>query len=437
MSSAASHSLTPDPLTGTVFADRYLVRSLIARGSTGRVYLAEQLPLMRPVALKVLDVGDLSGPAGDRHRERFLREASILAQLSHANTVRLYDYGTHGPHPYVAMEYVGGRTLRTLLGSSALDPVRTVRIVRQICASLQEAHALGLVHRDLKPANVLVVDGMDGADLVKVVDFGLVKEVDDALHMTGEGVMVGTPMFMAPEQIRGLPLDQRCDVYAVGIMLYRMLSGQYPYAMGQQAAVLMAHLTETARPLSQVAPGLPAVDRFDEILASCLAKDPRDRMANVAELLRALKLVEASLLDAAGSPPDWSIREGRVVVGPRVRPARPGREAGRAVAVVAGVGAVLVFSLLFGFVFVRGWAAATRAPVDPGVPAPIAVNVASPLPEPEVTSAPPPAPAPPAQPVSPRAAPGPAAALPAVPPAAVTAPKPVVGTSDLRDPWVH
>ena len=143
----------------------------------GRVYEAEQQPLGRAVAVKILDVRPEIGSTASegRYHERFLREASLLARLTHPNTVRVYDYGTTGATPFLVMEYVRGVTLRALLGGRPLAPLRVVRIARQICASLEEAHGLGLVHRDLKPGNVLVSEGPDG-DVVKVVDFGLVKE---------------------------------------------------------------------------------------------------------------------------------------------------------------------------------------------------------------------------------------------------------------------
>ncbi|MCA9491236.1 MAG: serine/threonine protein kinase, partial [Myxococcales bacterium] len=207
-------------MQGQRIADRYAVGRPIARGSMGVVYEAIQEPLGRKVALKVLDIraGDTSATAANRHRERFLREASLLSALSHPNTVRVFDFGVHDGLTYLVMEYVDGPTLREILRAGPMDPLRAVRITRQICGSLDEAHERGKVHRDLKPANVMIARDQDGEDLVKVVDFGLVKEMEDAVHMTGDNMMVGTPMYMAPEQIRGRKVDQRCDIYALGVV---------------------------------------------------------------------------------------------------------------------------------------------------------------------------------------------------------------------------
>jgi hypothetical protein len=471
-----------DPLIGQRFAGRYRIRALVAAGSMGKVYDAEQEPLGRAVALKVLDIADAdrdaSASRGQRAQERFLREASLLGRLSHPNTVRVFDYGVEQDKPFIVMELVRGQNLRQLL-KGRISPIRAVRIARQICGSLSEAHEVGLVHRDLKPANVLVARGPDGDDLVKVVDFGLVKEMEDAVHMTGEGLMVGTPMFMAPEQIRGRKLDQRVDVYSLGILLYNALTGSFPFEQGQPAAVLMAHLTDPPKPFSEVAPGLELPDCVEWTVQRCLEKSPSGRFANVRELSRALKLCEAALLDeATATLTRLSLVEGRLVLpeaiyGRTPLPARVRqmRMARNGLAAIVVLSLCCVLAAAFGFVVLKGISAATRVerapvvitpPVAPAVPATTrpepepepqpepavgedAEGEAEPEPEPRVEARPPPRPAPTRE--RPARKPPVAVAKPAPapePPPAPAPPEPAptaadseleVRSSDLVDPW--
>jgi hypothetical protein len=406
----------PDPLVGSTLTGRYRIRRLIAAGATGRVYLADHLALGRPVALKVLA----------RARQDLAREASLLARLHHPNTVRVYEHGIEGELAFLAMEYVDGLTLRELLEEGRLEPLRACRIARQICGSLAEAHELGLVHRDLKPANILVAKGPDGDDLVKVVDFGLVEQVADAIHTTSEGLLVGTPMFMAPEQIRGRSLDQRCDIYALGVVLYRMLTGTWPYSEGEPAAVLVAHLTETPRPF---APELALPEVLEWTVARCLEKEPAQRFAHARELHRALQLCEAALLDDSGRAVVLELVEGRVVSAGqrRVRPAW--LELGLTLGATVGALSLL---MAFGYVLGKGYIAAVhleeRAPDVPGpvAPAPVAPEAVPVVPGPVVPAPVTPAPATPAP-------------LRAVPPRPAPAPEPEPPgwepTTDLVDPW--
>jgi serine/threonine-protein kinase len=355
---------TADPLVGQRFADRYRVRLLIARGSNGRVYAAEQLGTGRLVALKLL--APIYGNGRSDHnrvnRERFLREAQQLARLSHPNTVRVYDHGVEDGQAYIAMEYVEGQTLAAMLDEGPIDPLRSVRIARQICGSLAEAHELGLIHRDLKPANVLVSRRSGGNDAVKVVDFGLVKEVEDAVHMTGDGQLVGTPMFMSPEQIRGHQLDQRCDIYALGVLLYRALTGAFPFPEGMPAPVLMSHLNDPPLPFSAVTSRhLPSCVEWT--VQRCLEKDREARFVDVRELDRALRLCEASLLDeSATSLTQLRLVDGRLLL-PESLYGATSSEPWRGVAFFAvGAVTVAVLAMVFGFVLVKGVLAAMEPP---------------------------------------------------------------------------
>ncbi len=452
---------TTESLVGRVFADRYLVQRPLARGAMGAVYLAEQRPLGRPVAVKVLDVRPtMSSTTGaDRHDERFLREATLLSRLHHPNTVRVHDFGVHEGRSYLVMEYVDGPTLRELVQRGGrLDPVRAIRIARQVCGSLDEAHERGRVHRDLKPANVMIARDGDGEDLVKVVDFGLVKDIDDAVHMTGDGMMVGTPMFMAPEQIRGLKIDQRCDLYAIGVLLFYALTGGFPFDEGPPAAVLVAHLAEPPRRLRDLAPDLEVPDCLEWTIARCLEKAPADRFLNARELQRALRLCELALEDPTHVTlaAHLSLEGGQLVLPTEVRGAptalRLGPEArvARRRAAWPIVLAALTVALTGGAWW---WGRTTPDPrspepsvevpsapaprpiepptTSPDLPAASAVEAPTPEPPaPRVTRAPR-SPAPPREPA--RTAPEPGPALDARR-SERASPAPI-GSSDLKDPW--
>ena len=303
-----------DPWIGRLVGERYLVTARLARGSMGSVYEAVQTPLGRQVALKVLDIrpDHRERPGADKKdRKRFLREASLLSRLTHPNTVRVFDYGLQDDTPYIVMELVPGDTLAQILKKTGrLQPLRAVHIAQQICGALGEAHDFGVVHRDLKPANVLVSHG-PGATDIKVVDFGLVKEMRDAVEMTADGALIGTPMYMSPEQIRGEAIDQRCDIYALGVTLYLMTTGRVPFQEKQTAALLLAHIQDPPPPFATV-PGAPTVPQLEQVVLRCLAKRPEDRFADADEVFRALCLCEAVMTGQVQSNTALVVRHGRV-----------------------------------------------------------------------------------------------------------------------------
>ncbi|MCB9763761.1 MAG: serine/threonine protein kinase [Alphaproteobacteria bacterium] len=303
-----------DPLIGQSIAGRFLVRSLISRGSMGKVFLAEQQPLGRMVALKVLDVrvrGDHEDDAFDR---RFVNEASALARLHHPNTVRIYDYGVWEGLTWLAMEYIQGDTLSALLRDGPLDPSRALRIATRVCASLNEAHAAGIIHRDLKPGNVLIRSTpSDGEEVVKVVDFGLVKDMEDGSDLTAAGLIMGSPLYMAPEQVKGLKVDPRADLYALGVMLYRMLTGVPPFQAAGTVGVLVAHVNTPPPPFSTHAdaPALPPCVEWT--VMRCLEKSPDDRFADATELKRALRACRLALEDPTLAMVSLELQDGRLV----------------------------------------------------------------------------------------------------------------------------
>jgi serine/threonine-protein kinase len=282
---------------GMLVAGRYRIKSVIARGAMGVVYVADQMPLNRQVALKVLDQ-PLEGEDSERVQKRFFREASTLARLEHPNTVRIYDFGVWENVPFIAMELVEGFSLRRLQGNGAIPAVRAIDIGLQICSALREAHAMGLVHRDLKPANILITRHAGQLDFVKVVDFGLAKGFYGGdQDLTQAGQVLGTPMYMSPEQIRDESCEPRSDIYSLGVVLYRSLTGETPFAKGSTAEVLMANLYDKPRPFREVAPDLDIPPAVEWVVMRCLEKKLGDRFANVVELQKALKAVRRAVED--------------------------------------------------------------------------------------------------------------------------------------------
>ncbi|WP_437991121.1 protein kinase domain-containing protein [Sorangium sp. So ce145] len=299
----AARSSGQDPLIGATIADRYRIISLIARGGMGRVYRAEQFALGRICALKLL-LPDERLEQDPEFFRRFSREAATAARLTHPNSVTVFDYGRDDPRGiyFIAMEYIAGRTLhRVLHDEGALPEARAGRIARQICRALAEAHGLGLVHRDLKPGNVLLVDQEDEKDFVKVLDFGLVKDVSGRQldELTQRGVFIGSPKYTAPEQAMGHELSPRADIYALGVLLYEMLCGKAPFDRKVASATLMAHVSEPPPPLADHAQGALVSPAMTAIVMRCLEKCPDRRFQSMRECLTALK-------SAAGEPSDVS-----------------------------------------------------------------------------------------------------------------------------------
>ncbi len=282
----------PDPLIGRVINDRFKINALIARGGMGKVYRAEQAPLGRVCALKVLNP-NYAGEQDPEFHKRFFLEASIASKLTHPNTVTIFDYGrTEDDVYYMAMEYLDGHTLHRAIREAGHFPEeRAAHVARQICRALREAHSLGVIHRDLKPANIFLVEHGDETDFVKILDFGLVKNVSDTKteDLTQTGLFMGSPKYMAPEQIRGDRVDARTDIYSLGIILYEMIAGKVPFDRPNSVNILMAHVNEQPPPLRQMNPNTQVSAGFEEIIARCMAKDPDGRFRSMDEVLAALK----------------------------------------------------------------------------------------------------------------------------------------------------
>ena len=256
---------------GTSFAG-YRVESLVGRGGMGVVYRAIDLSLERPVALKLI-APELA--EDERFRARFLREPRLAASLDHPNVIPIYEAGEHDGQLYLAMRFVEGDDLRSVLDREGkLSPERTFRILAQVAGALDAAHRRALVHRDMKPANVL----LDGGDHAYLTDFGITKQLGG--DSTDTGRLVGTLDYLAPEQIRGEPVDARTDCYALGCVLYECLAGKPPFRRATEAETMWAHMQDEP-------PALRGHGRLDAVLRKALAKDREDRYGSCCDLIDA------------------------------------------------------------------------------------------------------------------------------------------------------
>jgi serine/threonine protein kinase len=302
---AVSRSSGPDPLIGRVIDERFRIVSVIARGGMGKVYRAEQSPLGRVCALKILNP-NYSGENDPEFHKRFFLEASIASKLTHPNTVTIFDYGrTADDIYYMAMEYLEGVTLhRAIREAGCFREDRACHIARQICRALREAHSHGVIHRDLKPANIFLTEHGDEPDFVKVLDFGLVKNITGETkpedQLTQTGLFMGSPKYMAPEQIRGENVDGRTDVYSLGIILYEMLAGKVPFERNTSLNILMAQVNDQAPPLRETNPNATASALMEELVAKCLAKDPNQRFSSMNDVLIGLKRLGGLAVQATG-----------------------------------------------------------------------------------------------------------------------------------------
>lgn len=290
---------------------QYQLHHKIGAGGMGEVYYAEHELLKRPCAIKLIRSESTADPLA---LARFEREVRSAARLSHHNTIEIYDYGhTDDGTFYYVMELLKGMSLADIVARfGPLPPGRAVFLLRQTCAGLAEAHALGLVHRDLKPANLFVALHGGEHDVIKILDFGLVKLTSEpeSTQLTADQTVSGTPMYMAPEQAKGdRHLDARADIYALGAVAYHILTGRPPFEGKTAIELLIAHARDTAVAPSKLRPEIPA--ELDAIVMRCLAKDPAQRFASVRELDQALAACPVARDWDMDRAADWWAREAR------------------------------------------------------------------------------------------------------------------------------
>jgi serine/threonine protein kinase len=306
----------------------YQLGELLGRGGMGEVYKATHRMLARPAAIKLIrteTLGAVDEEAAKLAITRFRREAEAAANLRSQHTVELYDFGvTDDGTLYLVMEFLNGMNLETLVRESGQLPAgRVIHILRQVCDSLGEAHALGLVHRDIKPANIHLGQVGLRHDFVKVLDFGLVKEVSKASVETSLATIpgqmaVGTPAYMAPEMALGEPVDGRADIYALGCVAYYLITGQLVFEAEKAFQMIAKHLQAAPIPPSERT-DRPVSPELERLILKCLAKDAKDRPQSAAQLAQALDWIPTDPWGEEEARQWWAAHDEPRTDGPQVR----------------------------------------------------------------------------------------------------------------------
>ena len=276
-------------LTGVVLEDRYQVEECLAEGAMGSVWRGERLKLGRAVAIKIMHE---ELPDELASRERFEREAKLMARLEHPNCVSVIDFGVHDGKPFLVMDLVRGTSLQELIDrEKRMEPPRAAEIMKQVLSGLAHAHELGIVHRDIKPANIMVGEKTGIGMQVRILDFGLARPAQTSTKLT-TGIVVGTPNYMSPEQCRGGDIDGRVDLYACGVILFEMLVGRKPFLADDPIQVVRMHMNQPPPKLADIVPG--DYGDFEAIVARALAKEASARFPTAQDMARALDAAVAT-----------------------------------------------------------------------------------------------------------------------------------------------
>ncbi|MDZ7583886.1 MAG: serine/threonine-protein kinase [Thiobacillus sp.] len=300
-------------MTSQTIIGRYEVVATLGQGAMGTVYKAVDPLIERTVAIKTINL-NLSKEERAEFEERFYREAKSAGRLNHSNIVTIYDVGETDDIAYIAMEYLDGESLREMLDSGVVLPVDMIgKIAARIAGALDYAHENHVVHRDIKPANIMITPGRD----VKIMDFGIAQIPTGS--RTQLGTVLGSPKYMAPEQVAGQATDGRTDIFALGVVLYEILTGTTPFNGDNLSAIMYKVLNEDPAPPSTVNPRVPPF--FDRIVSRALAKRPQDRYQTAGEFARDLKIrdgapPETERLPAVGGTPANPGKTGRTQAGP-------------------------------------------------------------------------------------------------------------------------
>ena len=352
--------MTPAPRIGTEFAG-YRIEGLLGRGGMGVVYRAEHPRLGATIALKVMDP-ELA--MDEAFRERFVREARAAARMKHPNIIPIYDAGEWHGDLYMAMRYIEGDDLKSVLRKEgALSVERTCVIGMQIASALDAAHRGGLIHRDVKPGNILVEPGPDpdSAPIAYLADLGLTKHVDSHSGATESGELLGTIDYIAPEQISGARADGRADVYSLACVLFECLTGSVPYVRENQAAVLWAHLHDEVPPATTVNPSLTSA--VDAALARGMAKSPEDRFSTGRELVAALQApLDGATAVARDGPETRTMPSSPGTTQPVAAPATGRRGGKRALALAVALGVLVGGAVAAGVAILVSDGETTTAP---------------------------------------------------------------------------
>jgi serine/threonine-protein kinase len=334
-----------DPMIGAVVGDRYRIVSRIGVGGMGAVYRAEHTMMRRDLAIKVL-LPELGGK--DEFARRFEREAESASRLAHANIIAVTDFGrTTDGRLFIAMEFLAGESLSSIIKAGPLPRARALNIIRQILRGLEHAHGAGIVHRDLKPDNIMLVERDGVADVVKILDFGIAKVTEPlsgrgtgATALTQAGMIFGTPEYLSPEQALAEVVDPRADIYAAGVILFEMLAGRKPFESEDKVKLISMHLAHAPPRLREVNPNVDAPVPLEQVVLQALEKSRENRFSSAGAFLQALEDAEA-LIDAGLPDPGATMVQG--AQGPGVidgvgRFLAGGRGLALALAVVGAVG---------------------------------------------------------------------------------------------------
>jgi eukaryotic-like serine/threonine-protein kinase len=350
-------------LIGSIVAERYHVMKKLGEGGMGTVYLAEHVKMGRKSALKVMNPGMNQDPDAVA---RFNREAANASRMSHPNICGIYDFGeTPEGLIYLAMEFIEGQSLTDLIEKTGvLPPARAASILHQTADALQVAHDFGIVHRDLKPDNIMIAKGRDGADVVKVVDFGIAKaSSSDAQKVTKTGLVVGTPEYMSPEQLAGDKLDGRSDLYSLALVGFNMLTGTLPFPSKSAQEAMIMRLTDHPKRLADMKPDVVWPESLQEVMDRGLARDPDERYRSAAEFGRdffrvvsdmpATSIAEAGTMvidvtAAAANVPKTRIASSAPAATPT--PATAAKNRG----MMFGAGGVVIAAVIIGVVMMKG-----------------------------------------------------------------------------------
>jgi tRNA A-37 threonylcarbamoyl transferase component Bud32 len=303
-------SAQADPFIGKVIDGRYEIQARIGEGGMGVVYKARQVSIDRVVAIKMLNAQMAADPTWV---QRFYNEAKACSRLQHPNTIRMFDFGqTSDGRLFMSMEFLEGSVLRQAMQQQTpFAANRVIKILIQCCASLAEAHSIGIIHRDIKPDNVFLLNMPGSPDFVKLLDFSVAKLLQEGDRMrTQAGVVFGTPQYMSPEQGRGLPLDARSDLYALGVLAFEMLTGRVPFHDDNPMTVLNMHLRSDVPPMPQSVPY-----SVQQVVRRALEKDPARRYQSAGEMMQHCQAVFAEI-NVAGAQPQQAGGAARTMIAP-------------------------------------------------------------------------------------------------------------------------
>jgi len=282
-------SILETDFTGQVFCEKYIIKSELSKGGMGRIFKAEQIALKREVAIKIILTNN-----DEDATSRFLLEASLTANLEHPNIVSIYDFGrTADGILFLVMELINGNNLQNFVKiHGPLSIMDTLQVAQQMCSALSVAHTKNIVHRDIKPSNIVISKLPGGGLSAKLIDFGLVKHINERNEFTQTGVVLGSPMYMSPEQIKATGVDDRTDIYSLGLTMYYALTGSKPFSARGINSLIHAHLNTEIEPLSEVNKEIPKEHLINWIVHRAVEKDPNNRFPNTLQMLNSLKVCE-------------------------------------------------------------------------------------------------------------------------------------------------